>query len=129
MCRGEHVRSGHHADAAADLQSAKQGERPGSCIDTVDHGNFKYGSWVWRGGICRAAVHEGHAMSNQGLGAERLRRQGSSPAVPVQFTPLQGLVSVARTLAARMGLQEMWPGPDGLESVVREKLTQVGVPE
>lgn len=70
-------------------------------------------------------------MNNQreGLGADRVRQQGGGLRVPSQFTPLDGFVGIARKVAAGLGLAQMWPGPDGLESVVREKLSELRVPE
>lgn len=48
---------------------------------------------------------------------------------PVQFTPMKGLLSVGEILAHKFGLHDMWPGDDGLEGVMRQKLMEMGVPQ
>jgi hypothetical protein len=68
-------------------------------------------------------------MNNQGIGAERLRRQGGTFTAPSHFTPIQGLLSVGRVLASRLGLSGLWAGEDGFEGVARQKLTEIGIPE
>lgn len=54
-----------------------------------------------------------------------------TPAVKtsVDFRPMQGLLSIGQKLAAAFGLTNIWEGHDGLEGVMRQKLSELGVPE
>ena len=52
-----------------------------------------------------------------------------TPAKTVEFTPMQGLLAIGRKLAQHFGLTEVWAGHDGLEGVMRQKLSEIGVPE
>lgn len=51
----------------------------------------------------------------------------------VTFTPFQGLMNLARTVAKaveeKTGQSLPWDGPDGLESVTADVLRNLGVPE
>ena len=49
--------------------------------------------------------------------------------LPVDFRPMQGLLSIGQKLAAAFGLANLWEGHDGFEGVMRQKLTELGVPE
>lgn len=51
-----------------------------------------------------------------------------APKRPVVFTPLKGALSVARVLAHRCGLGQLWEGQDGIEGVLADKLKELGVP-
>jgi len=42
---------------------------------------------------------------------------------------MQGLLSIGQKLAAAFGLTNLWEGHDGFEGVMRQKLTELGVPE
>ena len=48
---------------------------------------------------------------------------------PLIFTPMQGLLRLGQKLAAAFGLTEVWAGHDGLEGVMRQKLSEMGIPE
>lgn len=48
---------------------------------------------------------------------------------PVDFRPMQGLMHLGEKLAAAFGLSSLWQGNDGFEGVIRQKLTEIGVPE
>jgi hypothetical protein len=47
---------------------------------------------------------------------------------PLNFTPMKGLMSIARTLTHQFGLGEMWAGEDWIEGVMRDKFSELGVP-
>ena len=47
----------------------------------------------------------------------------------VSFTPMQGALGVGRWLAERFGLGAMWAGDDGFEGVLKQKLSELGVPQ
>jgi hypothetical protein len=49
--------------------------------------------------------------------------------MPVEFTPMQGLLAVGRKVAEHFGLTEIWAGHDGLEGVMKQKLSEMGIPE
>lgn len=49
--------------------------------------------------------------------------------LPSEFTPMQGLLSIGRKLAEHFGFAHAWPGNDGIEGVMRQKLSELGVPE
>ena len=49
--------------------------------------------------------------------------------LPGDFRPMQGLLSIGQKLAAAFGLANLWEGHDGFEGVMRQKLTELGVPE
>jgi hypothetical protein len=42
---------------------------------------------------------------------------------------MQGLLHVGKLVASRIGLGEWWEGQDGIGAVLKEKLTDMGVPE
>ena len=48
---------------------------------------------------------------------------------PVEFTPMKGLMSIGQIICDRFGLMELWKGDDGIEGVMRQKLTELGVPK
>ena len=48
---------------------------------------------------------------------------------PVDFRPMQGLLAIGEKLASAFGLTNLWAGEDGFEGVMRQKLTELGVPE
>ena len=48
---------------------------------------------------------------------------------PVDFRPMQGLLAIGEKLASVFGLTNLWAGEDGFEGVMRQKLTELGVPE
>jgi hypothetical protein len=47
----------------------------------------------------------------------------------IQFTPLNGLLSIGKKLAEQFGMGGMWAGEDGFEGVARQKLIELGVPD
>jgi len=47
----------------------------------------------------------------------------------IEFTPMQGLLSIGEKLAHAFGLTQLWAGHDGLEGVMRQKLNEMGIPE
>ena len=49
--------------------------------------------------------------------------------MPVEFTPMNGLLHIGEKLAAVFGLTQLWAGSDGFEGVMRQKLSELGVPE
>ena len=48
---------------------------------------------------------------------------------PLEFTPMKGLMSIGQLICDRFGLMELWKGDDGLEGVMQQKLTELGVPK
>ena len=48
--------------------------------------------------------------------------------LPVDFRPMQGLLAIGQKLAAAFGLANLWEGNDGFEGVMRQKLSELGVP-
>lgn len=48
---------------------------------------------------------------------------------PLHFKPMHGCLSVAQKLFDAFGVGSLWPGNDGFEGVIRQKLTELGVPE
>jgi hypothetical protein len=49
--------------------------------------------------------------------------------LPVDFRPMQGLLAIGEKLASAFGLSGLWAGEDGFEGVMRQKLTELGVPQ
>jgi hypothetical protein len=47
----------------------------------------------------------------------------------LEFTPMAGLLGIARNLAESFGLSSIWEGENNLEGVVRDKLAQLGIPQ
>lgn len=47
----------------------------------------------------------------------------------VEFTPMQGILNVGEIIARRFGLMRIFAGEEGLGSVIREKLKDMGVPD
>jgi hypothetical protein len=48
---------------------------------------------------------------------------------PTDFRPMQGLLAIGEKLASAFGLSNLWAGEDGFEGVLKQKLTELGVPE
>lgn len=48
---------------------------------------------------------------------------------PIHFKPMRGCLSVAQKLFDAFGVGALWPGEDGFEGVIRQKLTEWGVPD
>jgi hypothetical protein len=48
---------------------------------------------------------------------------------PIHFKPMKGCLSVAQKLFDAFGVGSLWPGEDGFEGVIRQKLTELGVPD
>jgi hypothetical protein len=48
---------------------------------------------------------------------------------PIHFKPMSGALSVGKKLFDAFGLGGLWAGNDGFEGVIRQKLTELGVPE
>lgn len=48
---------------------------------------------------------------------------------PLHFKPMHGCLSIAQKLFDAFGVGSLWPGNDGFEGVIRQKLTELGVPE
>ena len=48
---------------------------------------------------------------------------------PVDFRPMQGLLHIGEKLAQVFGLSGLWAGEDGFEGVLKQKLTEMGVPQ
>jgi hypothetical protein len=42
---------------------------------------------------------------------------------------MKGLMSIGSIIAQRFGLGELWAGDDGFEGVLRQKLSEMGVPQ
>ena len=49
--------------------------------------------------------------------------------LPAEFRPMQGLLHLGQKLASAFGFGEMWEGEDGFEGVMRQKLSELGVPD
>jgi len=47
----------------------------------------------------------------------------------IEFTPMNGLLGIGRRLAHHFGFGHMWDGDEGIESVARQKLEEMGVPK
>lgn len=92
----------------------------------MDSRDLQFSCRDCRGGICGTAVYEGKPM-NQGKSSTFTPIIGPLR-VPSQFTPMEGFLGLARRAASQLGLSQMWPGPDGLEGVVRQKLSECGIP-
>ncbi len=52
----------------------------------------------------------------------------SSKVGPVEFRPMNGLLSIGEQLAQKFGLSHIWDGEEGLGEVARRKLMDMGVP-
>lgn len=49
--------------------------------------------------------------------------------LPIEFRPMQGFLHLGERIAAAFGLSSLWAGHDGFEGVLKQKLTELGVPE
>jgi hypothetical protein len=48
---------------------------------------------------------------------------------PIHFKPMHGALSMGKKLFDAFGLSGLWDGNDGFEGVIRQKLSELGVPE
>ena len=47
----------------------------------------------------------------------------------LEFTPMKGILGFGRRLAHQFGFGHLWDGEEGIESVARQKLEEMGVPK
>ena len=47
----------------------------------------------------------------------------------IHFKPMRGCLSVGQKLFDAFGLGVWWTGEDGFEGVIRQKLTELGIPD